>query len=1096
MNDEADAKLAQRLTEFQEHLISDSSPFESLDELSTAEDVGFRRLTRCLTALEMMRRFDEPLDTSTLMNDDALLDDSSPVEKQRIGRFTIERRLGSGGQGYVFRAFDPELDRQVALKLPRPDILLSPALRLRFLDEARFAARLRHPNLVTVYEVGEIGPLCFIASEYCEGCSLAEWLAKAKQPVDALTACRFVFRLADAVSAMHQSQIIHRDLKPSNVLLQITSDRTIDNATLSDFDPKITDFGLARLFDSDSERTRTGALLGTPAYMSPEQARGERTMTGQGTDIHALGVLLYEVLTRISPFQGKSDADTLRRVLEHEFVPLRNLRPDIPHDLEAICHKCLEPSPKARYTTAADLKLDLLHFLDGLPTIARPLTPGQKMIRWCRRRPAMASLAAVTISAGLVIGFGLLFFNIRLQHALDLANKNAVESMAHQREVVRSNERANIQLYGTQMRLASMALDQGDHQRARELIAPYLEGQPLHHLAGFEAPLMSQLTNRVANEGSNGSTRSIIHPDEVYSVDFSPDDKQIATGCRDGFIRIWNAQSRELIHEWKGHASCANCVRYSADGRYLASGGCDNRICVWKRSQDSLPTLLWHAEPDGCPVRHVAFSPNSELVASGGDNNWLRVWDVSSGKQLQQFDSGCTHYERFDWSPDGNKLAVAIRYTTGYIPTRLIDLQTQESKPLGIHGSHVSFSPDGEVLSILDDRGIHHVTLKPTTRPMGSIRLPHLIHAIQWTDDSQYLATLSNVNTLRFDNRSNAELHNIITIDGLKSTDDLALSRDGRMAAVASRAGVVKLATVDSPIYQPTIEIPLELPSSTGLPMTCGIDGLHQSLFVCSKNSIGQMQVGPNPMWSPVKIDSDPQWIRASTSGAYATTIINQTVRLIDVATGNIRQIPPQLTEQVVAAFHFDENNFVVIVDAQNHVRVLDDRTFSIRYETTFDRLGNPEFLIPYVSRDSRFFAYINNWSTLTCVDLRTGTKSTQKGEQFSDAAFLRHTDRIVALSSNAVVMYELPQLKVIGSFRTEHPDGTVCVSPDDKTLAIASKRGVLLTHLATGQEVMRLPMEEPDIKLARFRDDGRALTVLGFHNGDFVIHEWRIDSP
>jgi tetratricopeptide (TPR) repeat protein len=279
---------------------------------------------------------------------------------------------------------------------------MTPNLRKRFLREARAVARLTHPHIVPVYEVGEVGPILYIASALVEGKSLAQWLRERGAPCNPRTAAALVADLADAMDYAHGQGILHRDLKPANVLLELPQGDAPEtlpgNVAPAKWVAKVADFGLAKILDLADGETRTGALLGTPAYMSPEQARADHSAIGPATDIYALGAILYELLTGRPPFRADSDAETLRMIAAEEPVAPRRKCVDIQRDLDAICLKCLEKSPTRRYASAGQLSADLRRFLAGEPTQARPLPSMQRLARWTGRNRRVAALLATVAS--------------------------------------------------------------------------------------------------------------------------------------------------------------------------------------------------------------------------------------------------------------------------------------------------------------------------------------------------------------------------------------------------------------------------------------------------------------------------------------------------------------------------------------------------------------------------------------------------------------------------------------------------------------------------------------------------------------------------
>jgi tetratricopeptide (TPR) repeat protein len=312
--------------------------------------------------------------------------------------YEVLDQLGRGGMGVVYKARQLTLNRVVALKMILAGSHAGPEDLARFRLEAEAIARLQHPNIVQIHEVGEHEGLPFFSLEFCPGGSLDEKLGG--MPLPSAEAARLVQTLARAVQAAHERHVVHRDLKPANVLL--TADGTL----------KITDFGLAKKLDQVGRTGSGTAIMGTPPYMAPEQARGKSKEIGPATDVYALGAILYECLTGRPPFQAATTADTLLQVLTEEPVPVRRLQPTVPRDLETVCLKCLQKEPGQRYGSAADLADDLGWFLVGEPIRARPVPAWERAVKWARRRPTAAALAVAVAVAVLAASAGGLFYGL------------------------------------------------------------------------------------------------------------------------------------------------------------------------------------------------------------------------------------------------------------------------------------------------------------------------------------------------------------------------------------------------------------------------------------------------------------------------------------------------------------------------------------------------------------------------------------------------------------------------------------------------------------------------------------------------------------
>ena len=759
-----------------------------------------------------------------------------------IPGYEIESLLGRGGMGVVYKARHFALKRTVALKLILAGAHAGPQQLARFRIEAEAAARLPHPNIVQIYEVGDVDGHPYCALEYVEGGNLASKLNG--KPLPAREAAKLVEVLSRAMQLAHSRNVVHRDLKPANILLA------------ADGTPKISDFGLARQLDSDSGETQAGAVMGTPSYMAPEQASGHAHEAGPAADVYALGAILYDCLAGRPPFKGETVVETLDQVRTQEPKPPSHWQSNVPPDMDTICLKCLRKEPENRYASAAELAAELVRFQNGEPILARPTGRFERSVKWVKRNPVVTG-AVVAVALALAAGTTVSYLKFRdaeeQREAADLATAEARrEREAERWERYRSNLIAAgsaMQLHNVSAASASLEAAPEEHRgwewrHYTQQLDTALDSRfvgtrigrprfsadgnllalstPENELRIWDVPGRKEIAklSDLANAGNvcfsrDGKLVAYSRRDNTVEIrdvagsrsrfvlqgatmhctlpEFNRDSTMLAAGSYDRTIRVWDVATGKLIRVLPGHEAVVFNVKFSPDGRWLSADGRDNsRVRIWDLNTEKIATTL---SPEGGQIEAVSFNPRGDRIVASEcfPRTNIRMWDPSDGKLIAVLRGHTNEAMHYAFTSDGSRMATSSTDQT----IRIWDGRT--GAPIAKLSGHagwvegIAFSPDGKRIA----SGSQDQTVRlwdPETGAPLAILHGHTndVLEVAWSADGSTITSVSGDGNIRWWDAKRAERYGVLRDHG-KFVYSVAFHPDGERVASAAWDGTVRI---------------------------------------------------------------------------------------------------------------------------------------------------------------------------------------------------------------------------------------------------------------------------------------------------------------
>ena len=998
----------------------------------------------------------------------------------RLGPFELLKELGAGAFGTVWRALDTRLDRSVAIKIPRRAQLQGEEFD-QFMREARAAAQLRHSHIVQVHEVGRLDDIVYIVSDFIDGWTLADWLEGQRLTIP--EAIELAVPIAEALHHAHECGVIHRDLKPANILVDRSGK------------PYLTDFGLARREAGEVTITMEGQLLGTPAYMSPEQASGAGHRADRRTDVYSFGVLLFQLFTGELPFRGSMRV-LLRQVMEDEPPSPRRFNSRLPRDVETIVLKCLEKDPARRYATALAVCEDLRRFLRHEPISARPVGRTERARRWCRRNPAIAASFAIVIATLTLATAVSATFAVAASRSAKASR--ASEADAKQQEA-RADERS---LY---------ALSQESAARANAAVAE----KRLKDLS--ESTFNLRLSSLMGDLRLNDMRQAVVLRDaERFPKHLRNFAWEFAARTAGADLEAVLSIPEELrpFHHFGNNVY--RSIALSPNGDCLAMAQKSTRMALydWK-SKRPLATLETHDQD----VLFAAFSPDGRLLAAGDRGGFVSVWDIKSRRRV--FDHEYPSEARsLAFSPDGRHLAVGLAYSQDITLLRLDDLSFAATSIRSAYPGPIQalrWSADGQALAV----GTRNENNNVCVLHVDSGQAVAAFHGAE-SDNLDDIAFSPDGATLIVGTHNSTHVWDVVAKKRLKVLptrgNRTEFTADGKHAAVVGLSDVFVYSTktweltqqfrFDASIY------PFLWFSEDGISLACGV----------STGEISRWRVCDTDFPAATRMDEKTnEYVLAVLDGdrvLTGSTTAPRAVRVRDYRTG-------RLLKELYAAKpsdhawglvkHFEvavvrEESLLFLVCAANTVRCINVDTGDVLWERQFDFSKGTERtsvyqLWQFTRQEQRIVAMAvpgmalpgSRRTSQTETLLLDGESGSEVGRlDLRDASMyaLAHASRRGRIAGRArygdILVWDDKSLNLLQVIRCPATDETlqqIIFSPDQCQLIAADKAGTLYRIEAKGWQVEeRNAAVGVTVEQLAFSPDGSTLLVSG--NGQVLMFD------